>query len=51
MAKKGNCHHCGTEVNLEKVYFFVKAKGLPMRYYCEKCAKESGYRGHTGKGN
>lgn len=51
MAKSGKCHGCGVEVSLEKTYFFVKRKGSPIRYYCGKCAKESGYRGHTGKGN
>ncbi len=53
MGKKvsGKCHGCTTEVSLLGAYFFVKAKGQPMRIYCEKCAKERGYRGTTGKGN
>ena len=42
---------CDTLVNLSRKYFFVKCKGQPMRVYCEKCAKERGYRGSTGKGN
>ncbi len=47
MANK--CRGCETPVDLARVYFFVKAKGQPIRYYCEKCAKERGYRGNTGK--
>lgn len=46
MAEK--CHGCSAEFST-KLYFFVKAKGQPIRYYCEKCAKERGYRGGIGK--
>ena len=52
MAKeKEKCHGCSGEVRLTSAYFFVKCKGQPMRYYCEKCAKERGYHGNTGKRN
>lgn len=45
------CHGCTDLVNLSRAYFFVKCKGQQMRFYCEKCAKERGYRGSTGKRN
>jgi hypothetical protein len=49
MAENAKCHGCETLVSLTKTYFFVKGKGQPIRYYCEKCAKERGYRGNTRK--
>lgn len=49
MAGNGKCHGCRTELNLSIAYFFVKVKGQPMWLYCEKCAKERGFRGKTGK--
>lgn len=51
MAENHKCHGCGAEVSTAQTYFFVKCKGQPVRYYCEKCAKERGYRGNTGKRN
>lgn len=51
MAKVNTCYGCGKQVRASVFYFFVKCKGSPMRYYCEKCAKERGYRGDTGKRN
>lgn len=50
-ADNKKCHGCDTLVALSSTYFFVKAKGQPIRYYCQKCAKERGYRGNTGKRN
>jgi hypothetical protein len=45
MDKMPKCFGCGDFC--KAAYFFVKVKGAPIRYYCEKCAKE---RGHgTGK--
>lgn len=46
MDKMPKCHGCGAECRA--AYFFVKTKGQPIRYYCEKCAKERGCHG-TGK--
>jgi hypothetical protein len=53
MAKSDSekCHSCGEYLSCCPRYIFVKCKGQPMRCYCEKCAKERGYHGSTGKGN
>jgi hypothetical protein len=45
MAKKEKCYGCDILVDLAKAPFFVKCKNQRTRYYCEKCAKERGYRG------
>lgn len=47
MAENAKCYGCGKCCS--KTSFFVKVKGYPTRFYCEKCAKERGYRGSTGK--
>ena len=47
MATVPKCYGCGEKC--KETYFFVKVKGYPLRYYCEKCAKERGHRGSTGK--
>lgn len=47
MATVPKCYGCGAPC--KEKYFFVKVKGYPLRNYCEKCAKERGYRGSTGK--
>lgn len=49
MAKGGHrhCHGCKEGIDPLLFYIFVKCKGQPMRYYCEKCAKERGYHGNS----
>ena len=43
------CKICGKVIHTGDPCHFVKAKGQPIRWYCEKCVKGGGKHDTTGK--
>ena len=43
------CAICGKTIYTGDPCHFVKAKGQPIRWYCEKCVKGENDHGKSGK--
>ena len=51
MAELKKCARCGKEIRAGDPCHFVKAKGQPIKFYCEQCVKGESRHGNTGKRN